>query len=587
VTIRARLSLWFTVAALLPAVILVAFSVNEAGRRFRFRAMNELQQAQESGSQELRQFRDETAGVLQRAIESPRVSQFLDTVTGEGEHIPNVFLEAQEINATLALGFDFLDFLRDDGTVLSSLQWKEFAGHKDIYWQEISAVPEGGTLVGPVRVGERDRLALRIVFRRNGVTIVGGMEIDENLLARFYTGARGLVFLVDRVEGQVLSKDSTDAMRRMAEELSRRISAEPGILEGRQPAERWSLSGGEYFVCSIELDEGKGTTAGAILFLYSTEELDEAIAGLLTTFSLAAVVGVGLALLLGFTVSRNVARPLRQLINGFELVALGDFSIRLRRGWRRDEIAGLFEAFNGMTEDLSDLRERLMRTERVAAWQEVARKVAHEIKNPLSPIQLSIETLQKVYERHHPEFETIFRESTQTILEEVEKIRRIVQEFSEFARMPEPEFQEVDLREAFEKVLRLLAPRMGEVKVEKQFEELSPVRADLDQIERLLTNLVLNAVEAMKGIGRLTLTLERTRGRAGRGRWVRMAVADSGPGMSEEVRRSLFTPYFTTKQGGTGLGLVIAQRIAEQHRGRIAVASEEDQGTVVEVLIPV
>jgi two-component system nitrogen regulation sensor histidine kinase NtrY len=586
VTIRTRLSLWFTVAALLPAVILVIFSVSEAGRRFRSRAMEELRQVQESGNLELQQFRDEIAGALQRALESQKVGQIIDTVTGEGEQIPNIFLAAEEINADMALGFDFLDFLRADGTVLSSLEWKEFAGHTDIYWRQIDATPEGGMLVGPVRVEERDRLALRIIFRRRGVTIAGGKALDENLLGRFYTGARSLVFLVDRVGGQVLSEGGTDAERRMAGELARRIATEPGVLEGGQAAGRWSLSAGQYFVRSIPLQEGKGATAGAVLFLYPSEELDEAIAGLLTTFTLAAAVGVGLALLLGFSVARNVAKPLRQLINGFELVALGDFSFRLKRGRRSDEIAGLFEEFNGMAEDLGELRERLMRTERVAAWQEVARKVAHEIKNPLSPIQLSIETLRKVHERRHPDFESIFKESTQTILEEVEKIRRIVQEFSDFARMPEPEFGEVDLSSAFEKVLRLLAPRMGGIKVERRFEELPPVSADEDQIARMLTNLVLNAIEAMTGSGRLVLVLERARPRSGRGRWVRIAIADSGPGMSEEVRRSLFTPYFTTKTAGTGLGLVIAQRIAEQHHGRISVASEEGRGTVVEVLMP-
>jgi len=585
-TIRTRLSLWFTIAALLPAVVLVLFSVNEAGRRFRSRAIEELRQAQESGRRELEQFGDEIAGTLERAVDSPNVEQFFQRVNGAGEQFPNLFLAAQEINSDLGLGLDFLDLLRDDGTVLSSLQWKEFAGYKDIYWSQITAAPDGGVIVGPVRVGERDRLALRVVHRRSGLTIVGGMEVNQGLLTRFYTGARGLVYLIDRINDRVLSEGGTDSERRMAGELSRRIGSESPGLVAEEPGGRWSLSTGEYFVGAVPLAAGRGEAVGAILFLYPTGELDEAVAGLLTTFSLAAAVGVGLALILGFLVSRNVARPLRQLINGFELVALGDFSVRLRRGRRRDEIAGLFEEFNGMAEDLGELRERLMRTERVAAWQEVARKVAHEIKNPLSPIQLSIETLQKARERRHPEFESIFSESTETILEEVEKIRRIVQEFSDFARMPEPEFQPTDLRAVFEKVLRLLSPRMSCVEVEKRFEALSPVSADEDQIARLLTNLVLNAVEAMEGGGRLTLTLERVKQRARKRHWVRMLVADSGPGMSENIRRSIFTPYFTTKPEGTGLGLVIAQRIAEQHRGRISVESEEGRGTVVEVLLP-
>jgi len=504
-----------------------------------------------------------------------------------GERFPNLFQAAGEINADLALGLDFLDFLRSDGTVLSSLQWMEFAGHRDPYWEQIKRLSDGQSVIGPVRIGERDRLAMRVAFKRRGITIIGGRAIDDRFLTRFRTSARGLVFLVDRVAGRVFSAGGTDLERRLASELAVRFIEGEGTGAGTAEGRRWSLSAGEFFVGAVPLKRtgGDAESPAEILFLYPSKDLDEAVAGLVTTFILAAAVGVGLALLMGFAVARNVARPLHKLINGFELVALGDFSVHLeRRGSRRDELTELFSAFNGMTEDLAALRRQLVRSERIAAWQEVARKVAHEIKNPLSPIQLSIETLRKVHERGHPEFEKIFSESTATILEEVEKIRRIVQEFSDFARMPEPEFRPTDLREVAEKVVRLCRPQLEGVEVETRFGELPPVSADPDQIARLLTNLVLNAAEALGGRGSLKLTVDRPPESAGR--WARLIVADDGPGMSEHVRRAIFTPYFTTKPDGTGLGLVIAQRIVEQHKGRISIESEEGRGTAVEVLLP-
>ena len=584
-TIRTRLAVWFTIAALLPAVILVAFSVGEAGRRFRIRAEEELQRAEERGGEELQQFRRELSSALRRALESSKVEDLIDTATGTGERYPNLYLAAGELGNELALGLDFLDFLRDDGTVLSSLQWKEFAGHRDPYWEQLAGVEDGAFVLGPVRVFERDRLAMRVLYRRRGITIVGGRAVDATLLSRFSAGARGLIYLVDRVSGRVLSSGGTDVERRLAAELKRRLIED---LEQIESGRRWHLSAGDFYVGAVELEAGgEGEPAGEIIFLYPSKELDEAVAGLLTTFILAAAVGVVIALIMGFFVARNVARPLGQLVHAFDMVSLGDFSPRLSRH-KRDELGGLFDSFNGMAQDLETLRDQLIRSERVAAWQEVARKVAHEIKNPLSPIQLSIETLRKARERRHQEFESIFNESTLTILEEVEKIRRIVQEFSDFARMPEPVFEPTDLRQVAEKVVRLCRPHEKGIEVRWRVERVPNIDADRDQIARLLTNLVLNATEAMGDAGgEITISIGLHRGQPPRDRrYVRIAVDDNGPGMPEDVRRSVFTPYFTTKPDGTGLGLVIAQRIAEQHGGRIAIDSVPDRGTVVEVMLP-
>jgi nitrogen fixation/metabolism regulation signal transduction histidine kinase len=355
-------------------------------------------------------------------------------------------------------------------------------------------------------------------------------------------------------------------------------------------AEQLSLSSGEYYFDQIPLSE-INPDLGAVMFLYPRSELDEEISGIWMTFLLAAAAGLVIAVLLGIVVSSRVGMPLRKLVYGFDLVALGDFSHRLRSG-RNDEIGELFNAYNRMTEDLDSLRRQLVRTERVAAWQEIARKIAHEIKNPLSPIQISIETLRKVYERSHPDFESIFRESTATILEEVEKIRTIVQEFSDFARMPEPEYELVDLKDVIEKAIRLFKPQLSDVVLELRLDDVPQIKADPEQLHRALVNLIGNALDAIEGSGSLGIILEQMNPRMlrarrkGKARFVKISVTDDGPGVSEEDMQRVFTPYFTTKDDGTGLGLVIVQKIIEQHKGRLNFRSAQGGGTVVEIILP-
>jgi nitrogen fixation/metabolism regulation signal transduction histidine kinase len=250
-----------------------------------------------------------------------------------------------------------------------------------------------------------------------------------------------------------------------------------------------------------------------------------------------------------------------------------------------DEVGELAHAFASMTYELRTSRERLVQAERVAAWREMARRLAHELKNPIFPIQLSIETLRRALDQDGAQdgarFQALFRESSDTILDELRSLRAIVEEFSQFARMPPPRLAPTDLGELVERVLALYRARAATVRIETELAAgLPSVPADRDLLARALGNLVANALEAMPDGGTLAV---RTRA-VGEG--VALEVSDTGPGLTEEQRTRLFTPYYTTKKGGTGLGLAIVQGIVSDHGGRIQVESAPGAGTTFTLVLP-
>lgn len=210
--------------------------------------------------------------------------------------------------------------------------------------------------------------------------------------------------------------------------------------------------------------------------------------------------------------------------------------------------------------------ERLARAERVAAWRDIAQRMAHEIKNPLSPIRTSIETLRKAYERRLPEFDVIFEESTRATLDSVERLTRIVSEFSDFARMPRPKVEAVDVRD----VIHQVAATLGREQVAVDLGSSTPlVMADKEQLTQVVLNLVQNGLQAASGKGTGARVRIRTASDAHGG--AQMTIEDNGPGIEPDERELIFKPYYTTKSGGTGLGLAIVDRIVSDHGGTIRV----------------
>ena len=308
-------------------------------------------------------------------------------------------------------------------------------------------------------------------------------------------------------------------------------------------------------------------------FLQAVGQLDRAVLAL----GVACLAG---ALVLAFIFSKQLAEPIESLSEQARRVVAGDpLPIKARGGRELEELA---DAFNRAIADLVALRKRLAATERIAARREIARQVAHEIKNPLAPIRAAVETLRRLRARNDPAFDEYFDEASRTVLDEVARITSIVQEFTRFARLPPPSPAPMDLERAVRDLVSLHSAAGTPIDVAAR--PIPSIVADRDQIVQVVTNLLGNATDAVAGnaSGRVTIEL----GPSGSDR-VRLSVRDNGPGVAPSIRDRLFEPYATTKPGGTGLGLAIAQRIVLEHGGEISYAGAPNGGAVFVVELPV
>jgi nitrogen fixation/metabolism regulation signal transduction histidine kinase len=245
-----------------------------------------------------------------------------------------------------------------------------------------------------------------------------------------------------------------------------------------------------------------------------------------------------------------------------------------------DEIGELGAAFNRMTHELIEQREHLVQAERVAAWRELARRLAHELKNPLFPLQITVENMQRARDRYPEQFDEVFREGAATLLAELANLKAIINRFSDFSKMPPPERQSTNLNEMARGVMKLFEAQLAAQNVTARIElddRLPATDADPTQLHRALQNLVLNALDAMPEGGVLTVRTAYSDGA------VRLEVSDTGSGLTTEECERLFTPYYTTKQHGTGLGLAIVQSVVSDHGGKITVESEPGHGATFRI----
>jgi two-component system, NtrC family, nitrogen regulation sensor histidine kinase NtrY len=489
---------------------------------------------------------------------------------------------------------DFVELAGWDGTIISSAQFPARVGTKSEWltatkdWNSTTSflkkedLPDGAALA---------LTAVRSVSGGNdkNLYIVGGRRVDQNFLSKLVlpSGMRALLYVnlePGFISAALLSDGKTG--------VDRPDLLQPMIDQVRKQPQQmvetihWSSDAGsaETFH-AMPLPGRHGEVLGVLLVGSSQLEMVLLRNRILGTSAVVAA----LALLVGFLVSLWIAarmtKPISELSEGAREVAAGRWETRIDvRGV--DEIGQLGIAFNDMTRTLSVQRDRLLQTERVAAWRELARRLAHELRNPLFPLQITVENLQRAKQLDSKQFMEVFNESTATLRVELANLNAIVGRFSDFSKMPAPAFTRVDVNEALRNIIRLFEPQfnvMGKPAIAAEYfltEPLPEIDADAVLLHRAFQNLVLNALDAMPAGGTLTL---RTSERSGH---VIIEISDSGTGLTPEECSRLFTPYYTTKHQGTGLGLAIVQSIVSDHHGTIGVSSEEGHGTTFRIELP-
>jgi signal transduction histidine kinase len=495
---------------------------------------------------------------------------------------------------------DFLEFVESEGTIISSAQWPAKFGYSDDAVGSFPAEVDRGAFLKQEELQDETALGLFAVratrVGERPVYVIGGRRLDKTFLAGLDmpAGMRALLYenRGDHFAGSLLTDPSTTSSdkARSPEKLQPLIDAVRTSSQEMTAIVHWSGDQveDEIFHAIPLLGAGaeKHRPLLAILLIGNSRrtyvELKRHIrsAALLVGGS-----GIFLAILLSSWAAARVTRPVEQLAHAAQEVAAGNWSVRVDV-LGDDELGQLADSFNRMTTELLGQKERLLQTERVAAWRELARRLAHELKNPLFPLQLTVENLVRARQQNPEQFEEVFRESSRTLLAEIANLKGIIGRFSEFSKMPQPQLQRVQVNEVVRGVMQLFqaqldAPGRAKISCDLQLEpHLEPVAADAELLHRAVANLVLNAMDAMPQGGTLTL---RTREEDGR---VLIEVADTGSGLTPEECERIFTPYYTSKQHGTGLGLAIVQSIVSDHGGRIRVQSEPGRGTTFVIELP-
>lgn len=594
-SLRQKLLLLFslTVAA---AVAAVAWTV-----LLRMRHVFEQRDQEETAlfvSQFQREFQHrsaEVAGAVDRLASSEHARAMAFELTQSGDSAPYL-TEAQTMAQDAQL--DFLEIVGPDGNVVSSAQWPARFG----YPEPAAAEPAQGTFLKREDLPDGSTALGLFAVRAIGgaspaVKLVGGERLDQGFLADLPVAPGMTIGLYSEASaapaqstsevqsafdparlagpsGTVASAARYQALIDAARKSGEQTNGVVNLTDQREN----SLN-----ATAIPLKNQAGDVMAVLIVAISRAGMVEAQQHIRAIAYGVAAGGIFLAIVFSLWVAARVSRPIEELARAAEEVASGNWGTHVpSRG--RDEVSVLARSFNHMTDQLTSQRERLVQSERVAAWRELARRLAHELKNPLFPLQLTVENLVRARALPEEEFDEIFRESTATLGAEIANLKTIIGRFSDFSKMPKPELERMDARDAINRVHALYA-NTSQSAAEINFaldvsQEPMPIDADTELLHRALSNLVLNAIDAMPDGGTLTLAAHP------KGEGVELRVADTGEGLTPEECERLFTPYYTTKQHGTGLGLAIVQSVVADHAGTITVEGAPGGGAAFIITLP-
>ena len=485
---------------------------------------------------------------------------------------------------------DFLEFVDNQGTIVSSAQSPARFGYKEelLKQQPLPSaaflkqeqLSDGSALgvfaIRTVKVG--DSALFVIGGKRLDKTFLGSLELPTGMRALLYQNFSSS-FLPQLLIDPLGSVKEADRLKPLIDAVQLRGDESTGVVQWTSDA------GDDETVHAIPLKGQDQHLVGVLLVGNSRRSLVELRRRIGSVVLLVGGGGIILAILFSSWAASRVTRPVEELAVAAREVAAGNLDRKVEVS-SSDELGELAATFNRMTGELSQQRERLVQSERVAAWRELARRLAHELKNPLFPLQLTVENLLRAREQSPEVFEEIFRESTSTLLAEIANLKGIIGRFSEFSRMPQPRLQAVKVNEVVEGVMRLFQAQLSPAAKPaiacnlELGKNLAEVAADPELLHRAVSNLVLNAMDAMPQGGTLTVRTQAARD------GITLEVSDTGTGLTAEECERLFTPYYTSKQHGTGLGLAIVQSVVSDHGGRISVHSESGQGSTFRIELP-
>jgi nitrogen fixation/metabolism regulation signal transduction histidine kinase len=312
------------------------------------------------------------------------------------------------------------------------------------------------------------------------------------------------------------------------------------------------------------------------------EELKKEISSFIGSLMNLYILLLALALTVAYFISSRITLPLQQLREKFSVIRLDRHSEKIQ--WqRKDEIGALVNEYNRMIDELAMSAEMLAQSERETAWREMAKQVAHEIKNPLTPMKLSIQHLQRALKDNSPETKTLAEKTSRTLIEQIDSLSSIATAFSSFARMPQGIKGQINVTDLIHSVLNLYKDS-SHVKFIFPEHETDPclVSSDKEELMRMFGNIIKNAIQSIpeNKEGRIEIKIQREVNRC------LVSVADNGRGIPDEIKSKIFSPNFTTKNTGMGLGLALARSIAESTGGHVWFETKIGAGTTFFVELP-
>lgn len=565
--LQGRFALWFSLAALVPIGVAAVVTREVVSRSYRA----DFDQTRSSAEQNVRRELARLEAVVTSAVgaiatrEHPVIGGYLQEMHnagGDASPLAERRLREQAPPLMRGLGLEILTIVDRSDQVLAAPHNRALLGER---------VPEIAA-----RAKESGGRAFYAIEQ-----MVTGDRVTEVLVVQASAIAQDGPFEVAVSGGRAIVRDLVELARRPDRVDARVVTADGTVVI--EPASQWNPAQGT--VIQIGLHGLGEREIARVELAISNADLIQ-LKRQVTWIALGLAAGaLLLTSLLGFFLARRIAGNLDRLVEGAHAASQGDLDHRVEVA-TRDEVGEVATAFNQMMEELRTSKERLVIAERIAAWQEIARRLAHEIKNPLTPIQMAMDTLRKTYNKKHPSFDEVFEESTSTVLEEADRLKRIVSEFAEFARLPKPSMGPCDLNEVVGATIALYE---GSVDIRRSLAPSLPsIEADRGQLAQIALNLIENARDAVSSQGGPAGHISVATAVAPTADRVVLTIDDSGPGVPDELKDKVFTPYFTTKhgRGGTGLGLAIVHRMVSEHGGRIIVADAPAGGARFIIELP-